>query len=167
VAGCASTPPPPAQAPEPQTVADLRARGAVRMSADEARAATVGTRVQTASGSAWTHDPDGSLSMLVRQRDFSGLMSFGGSGKWEVRQNGAYCVNITWQIHAHSFPEAWCVDLYALDGITWAAPRRRGGAGHVARPGALSRSNLLTPALSFPSHSMEIRVAGNRFTRFK
>jgi hypothetical protein len=50
------------------------------MSADEARAAPVGTRVQTASGSAWTHDPAGSLSMLVRQRDFSGLMSFGGSG---------------------------------------------------------------------------------------
>ncbi len=132
LAGCGSTPPSPPEAPEPQTVADLRARGAVRMSADEARAATVGTRVQTASGSAWTHDPDGSLSMLVRQRDFSGLMSFGGSGKWEVRQNGAYCVNITWQIHAHSFPEAWCVDLYALDGVTWAAPRRRGGAPDTA-----------------------------------
>lgn len=132
LAGCASTPPEPPEASVPKTVADLLARGAVQMSADEVRAATVGTRVQTARGSAWTHDPDGSLSMLVRQRDFSGLMSFGGSGTWEVRQNGAYCVNIAWQVHSHSFPEAWCVDLYFLDGVTWAAPQRRGRSSDTA-----------------------------------
>jgi len=140
--GCAAAP---TQAPGPQepavrTLADLRARGAVRLSADEVRAATVGTRAQTQNGSAWTHDPDGSLSMLSRQRDFSGLLSFSGKGTWRVRPDGAYCVEIYWQIHASSSREAWCVDLYTLDGVSWAVPSRRRDRGDDTLPARPVRS---------------------------
>jgi hypothetical protein len=132
-AGCASTPEGTGAAAEPATLADLQARGAVRMTAEAARAATVGTRLQTSNGSAWNHDPDGSLSMLVRQRDRTGLMSFSGRGTWRIGPSGAYCVDIAWQSHAHTFPEAWCVDLYTLDGVTWAARRVRGGTPGEAK----------------------------------
>ena len=108
------------------SLADIKARNAVALSAEELQqlltGAKVVSRVPNGSTRVWKNEPSGSL---VATTDARGRSSSGstrphsGEGSWRI-ENNAYCVTIQWLMNQ----ETWCRRIYKLDGKYYGVPGR-------------------------------------------
>jgi hypothetical protein len=90
------------------TLADVKAKNAVQLSADELKQLLPGAKVanQIPSGSTrrWENRPDGGLAASGDGRGLPTPRVFSGSGTWNVDAKAAYCVRIQWPTQT----EDWC-----------------------------------------------------------
>ena len=91
------------------TLAEVKAKGAVQLGADELKQLMAGAKVvsRTNAGSTrrWENKADGTFTassdnvgLVGRSRPSSG------NGTWRVADNGTFCVEIQWNVT----PEKWC-----------------------------------------------------------
>ena len=103
------------------TFADLKAKNATQLTADELRelmpGAKVVSRTPTGSTRRWQNKPDGTFSASSDGRGSSG-------GTWRVRDNGTLCVTIQWP----KSPDDWCHYIYKTGGKYYAVGRREDNA---------------------------------------
>jgi hypothetical protein len=108
------------------SLADIKARNAVALSAEELQqllpGAKVVSRAPNGSTRVWKNESGGKL---VATTDARGATSTGstrphsGEGSWRI-ENNAYCVTIQWLLNQ----EQWCRRIYTLDGKYYGVPSR-------------------------------------------
>ena len=85
---------------ESLTLADIKAKSAVQISADDLKQLLSGAKVanQIPSGSTrrWENRPGGEVAASSDGRGLPTPRVFSGSGTWNVDAKGAYCVHIQW-----------------------------------------------------------------------
>jgi hypothetical protein len=112
------------------TFADLKAKNATQLTADELRelmpGAKVVSRTPTGSTRRWQNKPDGTFSASSDGRGSTGgLNSYASStGTWRVRDNGTLCVTIQWP----KSPDDWCRYIYKTSDKYYAVGRREDSA---------------------------------------
>jgi hypothetical protein len=95
------------------TLADVKGKGAVQLSADDLKQLIPGAKVvsRTDAGSTrrWENKADGTF---VASSDSSGKSGrarpSSGNGTWRVADGGTYCVDIQWNVA----PEKWCRHIF-------------------------------------------------------
>ena len=95
------------------TLADVKGKGAVQLSADDLKQLMPGAKVvsRTDAGSTrrWENKADGSF---VASSDSSGQSGrarpSSGNGTWRVADDGKFCVEIQWNVT----PEKWCRHIF-------------------------------------------------------
>lgn len=94
------------------TLAEVKAKSAVQLSADDLKQLLPGAKVvnQIASGSTrrWANNPNGDIAASSDGRGNPTPRVFSGSGTWKIDDKGAYCVNIRWPMQT----EDWCRYVY-------------------------------------------------------
>jgi len=91
------------------SLAEVKAKGAVQLSADELKQLMTGAKVvsRTNAGTTrrWENKADGTFAA---SSDNVGVMGrahpTSGNGTWRVADNGTFCVDIQWSVT----PEKWC-----------------------------------------------------------
>lgn len=90
------------------TLAEVKAKGAVQLSAADLKQLLPGDTVisQTPTGSTrrWQNRADGDLSGSSDGRGTQRALPYSGSGTWKIDDNGTYCVHIRWNM----LNEDWC-----------------------------------------------------------
>jgi hypothetical protein len=93
------------------TLADVKAKNAVQLSADDLRqlmpTARVVSHTHTGSTRRWENAADGTV---VASSDRKGKKAgrtrvISGNGTWRIADNGTYCVTIEWSVTS---TEEWC-----------------------------------------------------------
>jgi hypothetical protein len=89
------------------SLADVKAQGAVQLSADELKqlmtAAKVVNRTNTGNTRRWENKADGTF-IASSDNAATARTPSTGHGTWRVADNGTFCVDIQWQMT----PEKWC-----------------------------------------------------------
>lgn len=89
-------------------LADVKAKSAVQLSADDLKqllpGATVVTQILSGSTRRWTNSSSGDVAASSDGRGNPTPRIFTGSGTWKIDDKGAYCVHIQWPLVA----EDWC-----------------------------------------------------------
>ena len=98
-----------AVAAQPVTLADVKAKNAVQLSADELKQLMPGAKVvsRTNAGStrSWENNANGTFVASSDSKGGTGrARPSSGNGTWRVDDKGTYCVTIQWNIT----PEEWC-----------------------------------------------------------
>ena len=112
------------------TFADVKARNATQLTADELREliprANVVSRMPQGSTRRWQNKPDGTFTASSEARGSSGGRKnyATGAGTWRVRDNGTLCVTIAWQ----NSPEDWCRYVFKAGDKYYAVGRREDNA---------------------------------------
>jgi len=93
------------------TLADVKAKNAVQLSADDLKQLMPGAKVvnQTIGGGTnrWENSPSGDVAASTDGRGGGGKPTPGsGSGTWKIDDKGMYCVNIRWSWRGRI--EDWC-----------------------------------------------------------
>jgi hypothetical protein len=92
------------------TLADVKAKNGVQLSAEELKQLMPGAKVishtQAGSTRRWTNNADGTFTASSDGRGSSGGRNAYGSGPgtWRVADNGRLCMTIKWNVT----PEDWC-----------------------------------------------------------
>jgi hypothetical protein len=91
------------------TLADVKAKNGVQLSAEELKqlipGAKVTSRTQAGSTRTWTNGADGTFVASSDGRGFSGKTNYStAAGTWRLADNGRLCVTIKWTLSA----EDWC-----------------------------------------------------------
>ena len=103
-------------AAQPVTLAEVKAKSAVQLSADELKQLLPGAKVvnRTNAGSTrtWQNDPNGTLVASSDNMGNTGgkARPSSGRGTWRLSDQGTYCVSIKWNVQA----EDWCRYVFKL-----------------------------------------------------
>lgn len=93
---------------EPLTLADVKAKSGVQLSAADLQqllpGATVASKIPSGSTRRWQNRAGGDLAASSDGRGLPTPRVFSGSGTWSVDAKGAYCVHIQWPTQT----EEWC-----------------------------------------------------------
>jgi hypothetical protein len=98
------------------TLADVKAKNGVQLSAEELKQLMPGAKVvsRTPQGStrSWTNNADGTFAASSDGRGFAGGKTIysTGAGTWRVGENGRLCVKINWNVT----PEDWCRVMFKV-----------------------------------------------------
>ncbi|HEV8551807.1 MAG TPA: DUF995 domain-containing protein [Casimicrobiaceae bacterium] len=98
------------------TLADVKAKNGVQLSAEELKqlmpGAKVISRTQAGSTRSWTNGADGTFVASFDGRGFAGGKTIvsTGAGTWRVADNGRLCMAIKWNVT----PEDWCRVMFKV-----------------------------------------------------
>ena len=97
------------------TLADVKAKNGVQLSAEELKqlmpGAKVISRTQAGSTRTWTNGADGTFVASTDGRGFSGKTNYSTApGTWRVGVNGRLCVKINWNVSA----DDWCRVMFKV-----------------------------------------------------
>jgi hypothetical protein len=97
------------------TLADVKAKNGVQLSAEELKqllpGAKVVSRTQAGSTRTWTNGSDGTFVASSDGRGFSGKTNYStAAGTWRVADNGRLCMKINWNVT----PEDWCRVMFKV-----------------------------------------------------
>jgi len=97
------------------TLADVKAKNGVQLSAEELKqlmpGAKVVSRTQAGSTRTWTNGADGTFVASTDGRGFSGKTSYAtAQGTWRVGDNGRLCVTIKWNVAQ----DDWCRVMFKV-----------------------------------------------------
>jgi hypothetical protein len=92
-----------------EVLRDLESKDPHTLSVDEVKSFMPGARVsrlgQTGNTVFWTNESDGSLIATSDNRSYGSVRSSQSHGKWNITDDGRYCVFIDYQ---RVQPEQWC-----------------------------------------------------------
>lgn len=99
----------PTTAQEATVLRDLDVVGRVTLTKDELTALLPGAKMSRTSGKGnthfWKNDTDGSFIISSDNRDKVGSRPTTAQGKWNISDDGRYCVLIEWKVNP---AEEWC-----------------------------------------------------------
>lgn len=107
------------------TLAAVKAKGGVQLSADELKQLMPGAKVANslATGATrhWTNDAGGTFVASTDGRTFNAgrTIPASGQGSWHIADNGTYCVNINWGL----VKEDWCCYIFKASDKYYAVRR--------------------------------------------
>ena len=107
------------------TLADVKAKNGVQLSAEELKqlmpGAKVVSRTQAGSTRRWENKPDGTFSASTDGRGFAGTRNAyaNAPGTWRVTENGRLCVTIKWTAAV----DDWCRYMFKVGDKYYGVPR--------------------------------------------